>query len=306
MRSIAELGVNHLPDTCSGGGAILQEILPSPERKFLFHVKAITITGLPGSGQSSTAETLAKILRVSIQYGGKEIRGLQSEQVVGFAQRPIAHDQSVDEKIADSIRNATTEQPVIVEAKLGAIIADEVSEENPDDRSKIISFFQTCPAKIRIRRVRDRQRTIAQVELMRVNKRLEDAAKQMQMSIGTENEEQAQDAYNDTLAEKNRRELEFRGLTTRYFRKRTNERPPLDREHWSLVHPQLKIINPFDAYARNLQGERLYPYHVSGAKKNPQEVAEEIIQILIEHGHIEEITNSPTTFPSQGNIYKAS
>jgi len=81
----------------------------------------ITISGRPGSGKSSTAEQLSKLLGYERFYSGAVVRGIAKRRGLSLGQlNKIAEkDEAIDLEIDEEIKKYAREDQYIVDARLG-------------------------------------------------------------------------------------------------------------------------------------------------------------------------------------------
>lgn len=81
----------------------------------------ITITGKPGSGKSSTAKQLSKLLGYHRYYSGAIVREIANRRGVTLGQlNKIAETETdIDREIDEAIKKLASQDQVIVDARLG-------------------------------------------------------------------------------------------------------------------------------------------------------------------------------------------
>lgn len=81
----------------------------------------ITISGKPGSGKSSTADSTAEILGYTRHSCGDIVRGFISTQKMTLAEynQKAKHDHSLDEKIDQQLRDLRNHQDIVIDSRLG-------------------------------------------------------------------------------------------------------------------------------------------------------------------------------------------
>lgn len=82
---------------------------------------AITITGKPGSGKSSTAKELSKLLGYEHFYSGAVVRDIAKRRGISLGElNKIAEsDQSIDHEVDKVIQDMDNNERIIVDARLG-------------------------------------------------------------------------------------------------------------------------------------------------------------------------------------------
>jgi len=297
----------------SEGHSSLQEQSLSKERRYGFNVRAIVVVGRPGSGQSSTAKALGEELGIPVYDTGQRFRELQREQVIDYSKRPEELDRELDEWQANLLRNATRENPIILTGKLAGFIADQVlKEETPEETANkggIATVSTTCPRDVREQRIyiREKQKAVealdrARQEAKEAQEKLEALRRSIKGSkLLTQERNRVLDKSNKILQAEER----LKNITPASVRQNTRNRQIQDRKQWTAVHPELDF-DPFDPYAKNKGGRKIYRHLVSSAKMERREVALEIIDQSLNEGQIYEISNdNPSVFPSQGTIFEA-
>lgn len=143
---------------------------PSKERLILLFA-VLNISGLPGTGKTSVAETLGQRLGIEVIDVGQQIRdeseAQTGEKAVGFVTRATTVDQRFDKQTAEIIRNAKTEKPVIITARLAPWIArreEEKSELQGTSFPPIINIVLIANNGIRYQRILEREK-VAHPEL---------------------------------------------------------------------------------------------------------------------------------------------
>ncbi len=301
--------------TPSEGHSSLQEQSLSKEKRYRFNVRAIVVAGRPGSGQSSTAKALGEELGIPVYDVGQKFRELQKGQIIGFSQRLGEIDKTFDQWQMDLLKNATRENPIILTGKLAGFIADKVlKEEAPEERAKkgdIATTFVTCPRNIREKRIFNREKQKAAEALSKAIQEEKEAEEKYQVLMSSRRTgikrgklfSQERDRVLDRINKKLQAEKDWQNITPASVRQNTRNRQRQDRIQWKIVHPELDF-DPFDPYAKNKEGIRIYVGHVSSAKMNPKEVAKETIRQDLSEGQICEISNdNPNVFSSQGTIF---
>jgi cytidylate kinase len=130
----------------------MHESLPSKER-YIFHCKAITISGRPGSGQSTTGNLLAERLGIRQHDIGRiNFREDGNVEIIDYYDRPKEKDESVDNLQKEELRNATPENPVLLVSRLAGILTDEAKVEN------VVNVFVNCPRDTRYHRIWEREK----------------------------------------------------------------------------------------------------------------------------------------------------
>lgn len=83
--------------------------------------RIITITGKPGSGKSSTAKQLSKLLGYEHFYSGQIVREIAKKRGISLGElnKIAEQDTSIDEQIDEEIRQLAHRERLIVDARLG-------------------------------------------------------------------------------------------------------------------------------------------------------------------------------------------
>lgn len=81
----------------------------------------ITITGVPGSGKSSTARQLSKLLGYEHFYSGAIVRDIAKRRDISLGQlnKLAEADPQIDYEIDEQIKTRANEERLIVDARLG-------------------------------------------------------------------------------------------------------------------------------------------------------------------------------------------
>ena len=137
------------------------ENLISPEKHALT-IPFITISGPSGTGKTETGRRLSEALGIPsdnfIKTGDlfrkeMERRGLQ---VMGFVKREIDFDESLDRRQANIMREATVDNPFILEGRLAGVINKELQING--EKLNGVSLLFICDQDERERRLINRER----------------------------------------------------------------------------------------------------------------------------------------------------
>lgn len=130
-------------------------------RRWIPKFSPIVVWGLPGSGNTTFSEELAKELSIPIFNAGKVFRLIVDTHVIGATERDPALDFAIDLTIADLIRISSPQNPILIEAKNGGNIVNGLIPqllemlEVPENAVRMII---TARSKVRHARVLARER----------------------------------------------------------------------------------------------------------------------------------------------------
>lgn len=81
----------------------------------------ITISGKPGSGKSSTADSTAELLGYTRHSSGDIVRGFIAEHKMTLAEynEKAQNDHSLDEKVDQQLRDLRDHKDIVVDSRLG-------------------------------------------------------------------------------------------------------------------------------------------------------------------------------------------
>lgn len=132
-----------------------KETIKSPEK---FRTKvSILITGRSGVGKTKVAEKLGGMLGIPperITKAGQLMRE-QLGDMVGYKERPLTVDRKLDEMQAQLIRNATFDNPFILEGRMSGVIAAKEKRKAKRKRKEIpiVSFILLGKNEVRFERI---------------------------------------------------------------------------------------------------------------------------------------------------------
>lgn len=146
---------------------------PPKEKSLKFYIGWITVSGPPGSGNTSSAKEFAEKNGIKFFGAGQLMRAILAERgqrVLGYASRSPEIDREVDRKEAEVIRNATPENPIVVEGKAAQVISyEEVKKAKKEGRyiAPGVSVVFSADPTIKAKRVKARENldmNLSQVE----------------------------------------------------------------------------------------------------------------------------------------------
>lgn len=111
---------------------------------------SILISGPSRTGKTTTAELLAARYGIKKVKIGEEFRKLTGIDTSRFVDRPEELDRQIDETQSRLIREATRDEPFILEARLAAYLASKERQGRPD--LPIITVLFWAPEHVRMER----------------------------------------------------------------------------------------------------------------------------------------------------------
>ena len=112
--------------------------------------RSILISGPSRTGKTTTAELLAARYGVDKVKIGEKFRELTGIDTSKFVDRPEELDRQIDEMQSKLIREATSDKPFILEARLAAFLASKERQIKPD--LPIVTCLFWAPEHVRMER----------------------------------------------------------------------------------------------------------------------------------------------------------
>jgi cytidylate kinase len=112
--------------------------------------RSILISGPSRTGKTTTAELLAARYGIDKVKIGEKFRELTGIDVAKFVDRPEELDRQIDNMQSELIRNATSDNPFILEARLAAFLAAKERQTNPS--LPIVTVLFWAPEHVRMER----------------------------------------------------------------------------------------------------------------------------------------------------------
>ena len=255
------------------------ELAPKQEAtlRLINGIRAIIIFGRVGVGQSNLGENVASCLGgADLQDVGQKIRTAtgNTSGTTKFMPREVSIDHDFDEDQKRWIREASSDTPVVIVAKLGGYNALNLMLEDP--LIKTVRVLVTCGRDEAMRRVRSRKLD----EIDRDYKKLD-----TQLGLG----EIDSDRYTEELNELFIRQAE---ATPERILHETQERERRDFEQWANAYPELAGIDVYNPGVHVLisgEEQSLYDLTVSTAKRSKRESADYLADKLVENGFAERV-----------------
>ena len=255
------------------------ELAPKQEAtlRLINGIRAIIIFGRVGVGQSNLGENVASCLGgADLQDVGQKIRTAtgNTSGTTKFMPREVSIDHDFDEDQKRWIREASSDTPVVIVAKLGGYNALNLMLEDP--LIKTVRVLVTCGRDEAMRRVRSRKLD----EIDRDYKKLD-----TQLGLG----EIDSDRYTEELNELFIRQAE---ATPERILHETQERERKDFEQWANAYPELAGIDVYNPGVHVLisgEEQSLYDLTVSTAKRSKRESADYLADKLVENGFAERV-----------------
>lgn len=126
----------------------------------------LNFCGLPGTGKSTAIEESEQLLGIKGIDVGQDMRDLDEivtgEKTLEYIRRDVSIDREFDERTARIIRNASPENPVIINSRLGPSITmyeRAKAEEEGKSFPIIINILFWAKKRTRYGRILDRERT---------------------------------------------------------------------------------------------------------------------------------------------------
>lgn len=240
---------------------------PSKER-WRLTVPHLTVSGTVGSGKGSAIEMLIK------KYGYEEVtyistgdifRSLQTEEVVGFTDRPEELDRKLDEAQIHALKNATVEKPLILDGKTAGYQASTL------DNREGISVLFVAKDTVRAKRVRKRfighlQQRIDKIETIKKIRKL----KKHEFAELTKLQNSHIPSNNDFVIS-------------------NRERQNLDSERWHKMYPDSRGVNFFQPGAKDKNGRSIYNHVINTTNLSIEQGADELQKYLVENGYSEKV-----------------
>lgn len=268
------------------------ELAPKQEAtlRLINGTRAIIIYGRIGVGQSNLGESVAKCLGgVTLKDGGREIRAATGNTpgTTKFMPRDVSVDNDIDKTQKELIRQASSDRPVVIVAKLGGYNALMLMLEDPS--IKVVRVLVTCSRDEAMKRVRRRKLD----EITNDHKKLD-----MQLGLGKVDS----DEYAIKLAELYIRQAD---ADPERILDETQERERKDFEQWAMAYPEIAGIDVFDPGAYVLingdknRKQRLYDIRVSTTKRSKKQSASFLADKLVEKGFAERVEVKKPAKPTQ-------
>jgi cytidylate kinase len=112
--------------------------------------RSILISGPSRTGKTTTAELLAARYGIEKVKIGEKFRELTGIDTSKFVDRPEEMDREIDRMQSQLIREATSDAPFILEARLAAFLASKERQRNPD--LPIVTVLFWAPEHVRMER----------------------------------------------------------------------------------------------------------------------------------------------------------
>ena len=268
------------------------ELAPKQEAtlRLINGTRAIIIFGRIGVGQSNLGENVSQCLGgVPLKDGGRDIRTVtgNTPATTKFMPRDVSVDHDIDKTQKELIRQASSDRPVVIVAKLGGYNALRLMHEDPT--IKVVRILVTCSRDEAVKRVRRRKLN----EITDDHKKLD-----MQLGLG----EVDSDEYAVRLAELYVRQAD---ATPERILHETQERERRDFEQWAKAYPEIAGIDVFDPGALILvngdknRRQSLYDIRVSTTKRSKRQSADFLADKLVEKGFAERVKAITSAEPAQ-------
>lgn len=263
----------------------------APQEEATLHLiggtRAIVIYGRIGVGQSNLGKNVASCLGgVAIYDGGRRIRAATGNTpgTTEFMPRDVSVDNNIDENQKRLIREASSDRPVVIVAKLGGYNALKLMLEDPS--IKVVRVLVTCGRDEAMKRVKRR-------------KHGEIAENRIQLDMRLDLGEIDSDEYAVQLAELFIRQQDANSLRILH---ETQERERWDSENWAKIYPEIAGIDVFNPGAFvyiNGKKERLYDLTISTTRRSPRGSADFLADKLVENGFAERVEVKKPAEPTQ-------
>lgn len=152
--------------------------LPQFKENWQVNFGVLTISGESGTGKTTLAEILSLIYGISGDRNikiGQIIRNITDNKSEGFMERSIETDIMVDDAQRKIMREADSKSPLILEARLAAIIGKEEKEKSP--QLPIVSVLLTASPIIAAERIKSRKSDLPERNETTITQTLEERAK---------------------------------------------------------------------------------------------------------------------------------
>jgi len=138
---------------------------PLPKERWGVSFSVVTISGLPGCGNTVLAQNLAEKYGVKLVNIGQLLRESVEEPnlpIIDYNKRPVKVDEELDELQAKTIKRSVLiiSNPTIIEAKLAGVIATEVLRTIPPEQqalSPVLRILVVADEDIRAERIKKRE-----------------------------------------------------------------------------------------------------------------------------------------------------
>jgi hypothetical protein len=213
---------------------------------------------------------------VTLYDGGREIRAATGNTpgTTEFMPRTVGVDHNIDETQKNLVRQASSDAPVVIVAKLGGYNALNLMLENP--LIKTVRVLVTCGRDEAIKRLTRRKL----IEIDDDHKKLD-----IRLGLG----EIDSDSYTDELNELFIKQAE---ATIERILHETQGREKRDFEQWANAYPELAGIDVFNPGAHvliNGEIQSLYDLTVSTTKRGKRQSADYLADKLVESGFAERV-----------------
>jgi predicted cytidylate kinase len=112
----------------------------------------ITISGLHGTGKSTIGKLVAQKLDIKYYSTGQAFRDIAKEMNLTLEEftEYVERNPTIDKKLDQKINDIAQEGNVIIDSQLSAYILDKIAD---------LKILLTCPLKVRVRRMAERDDT---------------------------------------------------------------------------------------------------------------------------------------------------